>query len=129
MSTFSANFVRVVDSAIWFANAAAFNNWAAGITIAVPEASASTYGLVKQAIEPSFTYDLPGYGTFSAEHSVSPTNYYASLSYEDVLGVVTNYEFPTAAAFRQLAHNVEQIRQYLELWKNVVQNAGQMTGV
>ena len=63
MSTLSLTFTPMAANAtVWFANAAAFNDWVASISITLsasdlPSATTSTYGAVKMAAK----VDLAGY--------------------------------------------------------------------
>ena len=47
-NSYSISFQALTDANIWFANAAAFNNWVAALRVTIPDAAVGTPGLIKK---------------------------------------------------------------------------------
>lgn len=48
MPSYSLSFTARSDANVWFANAAAFNNWMASIRVTIPDASTGEAGVMKK---------------------------------------------------------------------------------
>lgn len=48
-NSYSLSFQALTDDNIWFANAAAFNNWVSALRVEIPDAAVGTPGLAEKA--------------------------------------------------------------------------------
>lgn len=110
-------FNPLTDKTVWFANAAAFNNWVSNIQVNWAEAdlSAATTevrGLVKMAEGLAYEYTVPNY--VGAYYTFTAT----------IDGAPTEIQVPSRAAFEMAVENITEIKIILDELRAKLINAG-----
>jgi hypothetical protein len=111
----SLNVTPLTDNAVWFANAAAWNNYWAGsdFTGTVPVAGLGVYGIVQTAT--TAAYAVPG--NVATGYTILQMDLTGN-------GVLTNVPVPNQAVIEALASNLNSLMADYAATKLALKNAG-----